>query len=216
MNIVSSTFSNILTMLVSITGDWFISIAFITLGIKLLLFPLSIKQQRVQLLTTNFNKARTILTTKFRNQTEKVNSESMKIAANYKINPIFSIATLIVQAPVFFSLYFAVTNLSVPVGSILIPWISNLHLADNLHILPIVAGLFQALSVFTSENRNLLMFVLPVAIGVVFLWQAPVALSAYWIVNSILRFVELKIFRLGPIQRKYLNIPTPEEMVSKI
>jgi YidC/Oxa1 family membrane protein insertase len=60
------------------------------------------------------------------------------------------------------------------------------------------------------------MFILPVAIGVVFLWQAPVALSAYWILNSILRFIELKIFNLGPIKRKYLNVPTPEEMVSKI
>lgn len=216
MYMVSSTFSNILTILVNITGDWFISIALITLGIKLLLFPLSIKQQRLQLLTINLNKARTILTTKFRNQTEKVNSESMKIAANYKINPIFSIATLIFQAPVFFSIYIAVTNLSIPVSSILIPWISNLHLADNFHILPIIAGLLQTLSVLTSENRNLLMFVLPVAIGVVFLWKAPVALSAYWIVNSLLRFVELKIFHLGPIQRKYFNVPTPEEMVSKI
>lgn len=216
MNIISSTFSDILTTLVGITGDWFIAIALITLGIKLLLFPLSMKQQRVQLLATNLSKAKTILSTKFRNQTERINSESMKIAATYRINPLFSIATLIVQAPVFFSLYIAVTNLSVPVGSILIPWISNLHLADNLHILPVIAGLAQTLSVFASENRNLLMFILPVAIGVVFLWQAPVALSAYWILNSILRFIELKIFNLGPIKRKYLNVPTPEEMVSKI
>lgn len=216
MHIISSAFSHVLTILVSFTGDWFLAIALITLGIKLLLFPLSMKQQRIQLLTTNLNKARIILTSKFRNQTEKINSESMKIAANYKINPLFTFVTVIVQAPVFFSLYLAVTNLSVPVGSILIPWVSNLHMADNLHILPIVAGLLQTLGVFTSENRNWLMFILPVAIGVVFLWKAPVALSAYWIVNSILRFLEVKVFYLGPIKRKYFNIPSPEEMVQKL
>ncbi len=168
------------------------------------------------MLTTNLNKASTILANKFRNQTAKINSESMKIAAKYKINPLFSLATLIVQAPVFFSLYIAVTNLSVPVGSILIPWISNVHLADNFHVLPVVGALLQTLGIFTAENKNLLMFILPVVIGVVFLWKAPVALSAYWIVNSVLRFVEIKIFQLSFIQRKYFNIPSPEEMVQRI
>lgn len=216
MNIISSALSNALTMLVSLTGDWFIAIALITLGIKLLLFPLAVKQQRVQLLTTNLNKARTILADKFRNQTAKVNSESMKIAAQYKINPLFSLATLIIQAPVFFSLYIAVTNLSVPVGSILIPWVSNVHMADNLHVLPVVGGLLQTLGIFTAENKNLLMFLVPVVIGVVFLWKAPVALSAYWIVNSVLRFVEMKILQLGSIRRKYFKIPSPEEMVQRI
>ncbi|RJE48443.1 preprotein translocase YidC [Dehalobacter sp. MCB1] len=216
MYMVSSAFSQLLTLLVNLTGDWFIAITLITLGIKLLLFPLSIKQQKVQLLTVNLTKARTILSKKFHNQIKKVNEESMKIASKYKINPLFTFASLIIQAPVFFSLYAAVTHLSVPIGSILIPWVSDLHVADHLHILPVIAGLLQTLSVFTAENKNLLMFIFPVVIGVVFLWKAPVALSAYWIANSVLRFVEVQIFRLGPIQRKYLNIPSPEEMVQRL
>lgn len=216
MNMISIVLSQLLAFLVSTTGDWFIAVALITLGIKLLLFPLSIKQQKVQLLTANLTKARTILSGKFHNQIKKVNSESMKIASKYKINPLFTFATLIIQAPVFFSLYVAITHLSIPVGSILIPWVSDLHMADHLHILPVIAGLLQTLSVFTAENKNLLMFIFPVAIGVVFLWKAPVALSAYWIANSVLRFVEVQIFHLGPIQRKYLNIPSPEEMVQRL
>ncbi len=178
MNMISTVLSQLLAFLVSTTGDWFIAVALITLGIKLLLFPLSIKQQKVQLLTANLTKARTILSGKFHNQIKKVNSESMKIASKYKINPLFTFATLIIQAPVFFSLYVAITHLSIPVGSILIPWVSDLHMADHLHILPVIAGLLQTLSVFTAENKNLLMFIFPVAIGVVFLWKAPVALSA--------------------------------------
>ncbi|MDJ0304648.1 MULTISPECIES: YidC/Oxa1 family membrane protein insertase [Dehalobacter] len=146
MNMISTVLSQLLAFLVSTTGDWFIAVALITLGIKLLLFPLSIKQQKVQLLTANLTKARTILSGKFHNQIKKVNSESMKIASKYKINPLFTFATLIIQAPVFFSLYVAITHLSIPVGSILIPWVSDLHMADHLHILPVIAGYCRSAS----------------------------------------------------------------------
>ncbi|MDO0824377.1 YidC/Oxa1 family membrane protein insertase [Desulfosporosinus nitroreducens] len=216
MYILTSTFTHLLANLITVTGDWFIAVALITLSIKLLLFPLSVKQQRTQLLTANLNQAKAMLTRKFHNQTEKVNSELLKIASKYKINPISSIVTLLVQAPVFFSLYFSVINLSTSVGSILVPWVSSLHTIDNLHVLPIVACLFQGLSGISTENRNLLMFILPATIGVVFLWKAPVALSAYWIVNSTIRLVEIKIFSLKPIRRRLFNIPSPEEMVKGI
>ncbi|SDI45248.1 YidC/Oxa1 family membrane protein insertase [Desulfosporosinus hippei] len=216
MYIFASTFTHLLSNLITVTGDWFIAVALITLSIKLLLFPLSVKQHRTQLLTANHNRAKAMLTRKFHSQTEKVNSELIKIASKYKINPMSSILTLLVQAPVFFSLYFSVINLSTSVGSILVPWVSSLHTIDNLHVLPIVAGLFQGLSGISTENRNLLMFILPATIGVVFLWKAPVALSAYWIVNSALRLVEIKIFSLKPIQQRLFNIPSPEEMVKGI
>jgi YidC/Oxa1 family membrane protein insertase len=175
MSVISSELTRILTALVNITGDWFLAIAIITLGVKLILFPLSVKQQRMQLLTDNLNKARNILTKKFGTQSEKINSELMKIAAKYKINPLFTMATLIIQAPIFFSLYVTVVNFSVPIGSILVPWVSNLHMADTLHVLPVLGGLSQSLSVILTENRNHLMVILPIVIGVVFLWKAPVA-----------------------------------------
>lgn len=212
----TTAFTHLLANLITLTGDWFIAVALITLSIKLLLFPLSVKQQRTQLLTANLNRAKEMLTSKFNNQTEKVNTELLKIASKYRINPISTIVTLLVQAPVFFSLYFSVINLSTSVGSILVPWVSSLHMIDTFHVLPIVAGLFQGLGGISTENRNLLMFILPATIGVMFLWKAPVALSAYWIINSTLRFVEIKIFSLKPIRQRLFNVPSPEDMVKGI
>jgi len=54
----------------------------------------------------------------------------------------------------------------------------------------------QGLSGLTVEYRNILAFVLPVGIGLVFLWKAPVALSVYWGVNSLLGFAEKKILSM--------------------
>jgi YidC/Oxa1 family membrane protein insertase len=164
LHIFSSTFTQILGNLVQLTGDWFFAIALVTFSIKLVLFPLSVKQQRTQLLTLHLNQAKALLAKKFENKTEKINSELLKIVTKYNINPLSSFLTLFVQAPVFFSLYYSVINLSTSVGSILVPWVASLQTIDNLHILPVVAGLFQGLSGFTMENKNLLIFLLPVSL----------------------------------------------------
>ncbi|EHQ89338.1 YidC/Oxa1 family membrane protein insertase [Desulfosporosinus youngiae] len=215
MHIFSSTFSSILSFLINFTNDWFFAIALLTIGIKIFLFPFSLKQQRAQLLTSNFNKAKSILTNKFKNKTEKANAEILKMASKYKVNSITMFIPLLIQAPIFFSLYFSVLNLNSSVGSHVLPWISGVHSIDNLHILPLLAGLSQGLSGFTMDGKNLFVYIVPVVIGLVFLWKAPAALSAYWIVNSVSKFLEMKIFSLSIVQRKFLNIPTPEQMAEK-
>lgn len=213
MHIFSTTFTHILASLINLTGDWFVAVALVTFGIKILLFPLAVKQQRTQLLLNNLNQTKSILANKFRNQAEKVDSRLLKIVSKYKINPLLSFIPFLIQAPIFFSLYFSVLNLSTSVGSVLLPWISSLHSMDSFHVLPVIAGLLQGLSGFFMENRNLLFFIVPIAIGVAFLWKAPAALSAYWIVSSVFRFVEIKIFSINHVKQKLLNIPSPEEMI---
>jgi len=79
-----------------------------------------------------------------------------------------------------------------------------------------MAGAFQALGGFTAETRSFLMFIVPVVIGLVFLWKAPAVLSVYWMTNSVLRFLEYKIFSLNAVRLRYLKIPTPEEMLESV
>lgn len=51
---------------------------------------LRLVQQRAQLLTANLNQAKSILSHKFQNKTEKVNSELLKIASKYRVNSYIS------------------------------------------------------------------------------------------------------------------------------
>lgn len=213
MHIFSSTFTLIFSALINLTGDWFWALILLVSGIKLLLFPLSIKQQRAQLMTIKLNEAKSILSKKLSNNTEKINSELIKIAAKYHVNPLFSFVPLLIQAPIFLSLYFSILNLGTSVGSFLFPWISSLHSMDNLHILPVIAGLFQGLGGLSAGNKNMLIFVIPILTGVVFLWKAPVVLSAYWTINSVARFIEMRIFSLQVFKAKFFNLPSAEEMI---
>lgn len=216
MYLFSTTFNGVLEFLIGLTGDWFFAIVLLTVAIKLVMFPLSVKQQKAMILSQNLNEVRKSLSDKFKNQTERVNEGLARIIANYKVNPLLPFITIVIQMPVFFSLYFSLLNLNTTVGSILIPWVLSVSKPDNLHILPVIGSLLQGLSGFTVQNKSLFMFILPISLGLVFLWKAPAALSVYWGINALLSFIERKILSLGRFKQRFLNVASAEEMLKSL
>lgn len=212
MYIFSSWFGDVLKAVLAFTNDWFFAIALITFAVKLLLLPVSMKQQKTMLLSQNLNAAKGILTKKFKNDTAKVNAAVLSIMAKYKINPWFSFAVLIVQTPILISLYFSISHLSTSIGSFVIPWVLS-NSPDNMHVLPVAASLLQGLSGLTMQEKNSFMLMIPIVISLLFLWKAPAGISVYWALNSLLRYMELKLFSLEWIRDRYLKVPSPEIMV---
>lgn len=215
MNIFHALFTEMLQAIINITGDWVIAIALLTLAIKVILFPLSLKQQRSMLITQNLNQAKAFLTGKFKDKTDKVNNALAVIVSKYKINPISSFVPLILQAPVFISLYFSVSHLTTTAASALIPWVLDVTKSDTFHIAPLAASIFSGLQAWLTpgQTRNLLTVAVPVIIGLIFLWKAPVGLSIYWAVNSLIGLAEKKLLALKFIKERFLNVPSADDMV---
>lgn len=216
MYLLSTPFNGALAFLLGLTGDWFFAIVLLTLAIKLVMFPLSVKQQKAMIVSQNLNEVRKSLSERFKNQTEKVNVQLAQVMTRYKVNPLLPFITLVIQAPVFFSLYFSLLHLSTSVGSALLPWILAVSNPDSLHVMPVIGSLLQGLASLTAENKNFIMFVLPVALGLVFLWKAPAALSVYWGINALLSFAERKIMSLERFQKRFLQVPSREEMLKSL
>ncbi|MEN6390759.1 MAG: YidC/Oxa1 family membrane protein insertase [Syntrophomonas sp.] len=216
MYLFSTPFNGALAFLLGLTGDWFLAIVLITLAIKLVMFPLSVKQQKAMMMSQNLNEVRKSLSERFKDKTEKINAQLAKVMTRYKVNPLLPFITLVIQAPVFFSLYFSLLHLSTTVGSALIPWILTVSNPDSFHILPVIGSLMQGLSSLTAESKNLIMFILPIALGLVFLWKAPAALSVYWGINALLGFAERKIMSLERFRKRFLQVPSTEEMLESL
>lgn len=216
MYVLSTPFNGALAFLLGLTGDWFFAIVLLILAIKLVMFPLSVKQQKAMIVSQNLNEVRKSLSERFKNQTEKVNVQLAQVMTRYKVNPLLPFITLVIQAPVFFSLYFSLLHLSTSVGSAFLPWILAVSNPDSLHVLPVIGSLLQGLASLTAENKNFIMFVLPVALGLVFLWKAPAALSVYWGINALLSFAERKIMSLERFQKRFLQVPSREEMLKSL
>ena len=180
------------------------------------MFPLSVKQQKAIILSQTLHEVRKSLSNKFKNQTERVNEGLARIMANYKVNPLLLFIALIVQMPIFVSLTFSLLNLSTTVGSTLIPWVLSVSKPDNLHILPVIGSFLQGLSGFTLQNKSFFMFILPIGLGLIFLWKAPAALSVYRGINALLSFIERKILSLERFQQRFLNVVSAEEMLKSL
>jgi YidC/Oxa1 family membrane protein insertase len=219
MGIFSSLFSSALGTIIGFTGDWFVAIALLTIAIKVVLMPLSLKQHRGMLLTQNFSQAKVLLDEKFKDKSERVSAELIKIMGKYRVNPLSSVLVMLVQLPVLYSFYISITHLSSTVGSAIIPWVLSVSMVDGLHILPILASAIQGLQGLlapTGQAGNMLMIVLPIGIGLLFLWHAPAGLSVYWACSALFGLAEKKLFSLRAIRERYLVVPTVDEMVQDI
>lgn len=82
-----------------------ITIIIFTLLVKLLLLPIAIKQQRamadMQKIQPKINEIRT----KYKNDMQKMNEETMKLYSEHKVNPMGGCLPALVQIPIFIALY---------------------------------------------------------------------------------------------------------------
>ena len=85
---------------------WGLSIIFLTLSVRLLLFPLTRKQfkgmQEMQKLAPEMKK----LQAKYKDDKQRINQEMMKLYQEHKVNPFASCLPLVAQLPVFIALFY--------------------------------------------------------------------------------------------------------------
>lgn len=219
MNIFHTVFTEWLAGLLSFTGDWFWAITLFTLVLKLVLLPLSIKQRRSILITKSFSEVKGLLVEKLNNQTDKINEALAKVMLNHKVNPLSSMILIVIQAPILISMYFSISHLSTTVGSGVISWVLNVSNPDSLHIAPIIASIFGGLQGVVGEPVGFklsFMHLVPIIIGLIFLWKAPIGLSVYWFVNSAFGVLEKVLFNIPFIKERFLKIPTSKEMIDGV
>jgi YidC/Oxa1 family membrane protein insertase len=98
------------TMLAPILGDkngwsWALSIVLLTIAMRLLLFPLFVKQIRNQRAMQLLQPKMKELQAKYKNDKEKLNKEMMALWKEHGANPFSGCLPLLLQIPVFFALF---------------------------------------------------------------------------------------------------------------
>ena len=206
-------------------SNYGISIIVLTILIRVIFFPLTVKSMKSMKAVQNKMKRLKpeidALKEKYKNDKSTQQAEMMKLYTSNNINPLSSLGgclPLLIQFPVFIALYFALLY-SIDLRHSSFLWVNDLsqpeHLFDVLgipfRILPILMGvswfLSQKLTPMTapgSETMELqmkLMQFMPIIFTVMF-WGLPSGLILYWTVSNILS--------VG--QQLYINrqVPDPE------
>lgn len=106
----ASLFGYLLSFLYNIVNNYGIAIILFTIIIKLLLLPLSIKQQRTMKKSAKIQEKMKVIQFKYKNDPEKMNQEMMNLYKNEKMSPFSGCLTAIIQMLLILSIFYLVKS----------------------------------------------------------------------------------------------------------
>ena len=180
---------------------WGLAIIGLTIIVRLVLFPLTWKQfssaQSMQVIQPQLKE----LQKKYKNDRGKLQQETMKLYQEHRVNPFASCLPLLLQLPVFISLYAAIKGLgplSAPqyqasveaLNQASFLWIPQLGEPDPYYILLVLYVVSQListelmLSAQTDKSQKMLMRAMPIMF-VFFLFNFPAGLFVYWVTTNV-------------------------------
>jgi YidC/Oxa1 family membrane protein insertase len=176
---------------------WGLAIIGLTIIVRLVLFPLTWKQfssaQSMQAIQPKIKE----LQKKYKSDRGKLQQETMKLYQEHRVNPFASCLPILLQLPVFISLYYAIkgtpyldpaTTKALSEASFL--WIPHLGLPDPYYILLVLYVVSQLISTElmlttqTDKSQKMIMRAMPIMF-VFFLFRFPAGLFVYWVTTNI-------------------------------
>ncbi|WP_183329891.1 membrane protein insertase YidC [Halomonas campaniensis] len=191
----------------SLIGNWGWSIVFLTIVVKLALWPLSAKAYKSMARMRKLGPEMQRLKEQYGDDRQKMSQEMMKFYQKEKINPLGGCLPILVQMPVFIALYWMLLESVELRHAPFMFWIQDLSVKDPFFILPILMGA----SMFVQQLLNptppdpmqaKIMRMLPIVFTFFFLWF-PAGLVIYWVVNNIISIAQQYV-----ITRRIENDPS--------
>ena len=178
----------------AVIGNWGWAIILVTLVIKLLFYPLSASSYRSMAKMRNLAPRLKTLKERFGEDKQKMSQATMELYKKEKVNPLGGCLPMLIQIPVFFSLYYVIIESVQFRQAPFIFWIHDLSIRDPYYILPVIMGasmfLQQKLSPAPADDTQAkVMMFLPVIFTVFFL-HFPAGLVLYWITNNVLSIAQ--------------------------
>jgi len=171
-------------------GNWGWAIVFLTLFIRLLLYPLTYKgmvsMQKLKAIAPQVKE----IQAKYKGDPQRMQAKVMELYKKHGANPLGGCLPMILQIPVFFAIYRVLLNAIELQGAPWMLWIEDLALMDPYFVLPVLMGVSmfyqQKLtpSNFTDPMQEKVFKFLPV-IFTLFFFTFPAGLVLYWFVNNL-------------------------------
>lgn len=178
----------------SIVGNWGVAIILLTVLVKGVFFHLSATSYRSMARMRAVAPQLTRLKELYGDDRQRMSQEMMALYKREKINPLGGCLPILVQMPVFISLYWVLFESVQLRHAPFMLWINDLSVMDPYFILPILMGasMFIQMSLNPSPPDPMqakIMKMMPLIFTVFFLWF-PAGLVLYWLVNNILSIAQ--------------------------
>lgn len=184
----------LLTQIQAIVVNWGLAIILLTVVIKGAFFQLSAKSYKSMANMRKVQPKMADIREQFADDKQKQSQAMMELYKKEKINPMGGCLPILVQMPVFISLYWVLMEAVDLRHAPFILWIHDLSVMDPYFVLPLIMGasmwFMQKLNPPPPDPMQAkIMQWMPVMFTFFFLWF-PAGLVLYWVVNNLLSMAQ--------------------------
>ncbi|MCK5869675.1 membrane protein insertase YidC [Methylococcaceae bacterium HT1] len=178
----------------NVVNNWGFSIMGVTLCIKALFFPLSAASYKSMAKMRKLQPRLAQLKESYGDDRQRFNEEMMSLYRKEKVNPMGGCLPIMVQIPVFISLYWVLIETVELRQAPFLLWVHDLSAKDPFFVLPVVMGI----TMFLQQRLNpapvdplqaKIMRMFPIVFTVFFLFF-PAGLVLYWVTNNTLSIMQ--------------------------
>ncbi len=199
MGFLSDGMQSVLTFFYNLTSsmgfaNYGIAIILLTLAIKILLYPLTVKQVKSMKAMQEIQPKMKEIQEKYKGNSEKTNQELAKLYKDSGVNPMSGCLPLIVQMPILIAIFYAIRDYNY-VGQPSFLWMTNLADKDPWYVLPVLSAITtyiqqkQTTPDVSTQQSKMMMIFMPVFIGYISL-TFPGGLVLYWVVSNIFQIAQ--------------------------
>ena len=194
LHIIAVPLFSLLTMIEKLVGNWGLAIILLTVLIKLVFFPLSAasykSMAKMRVVTPKLQRLRE----QYGDDRQKLHEAMMELYRTEKINPLGGCLPVVVQIPVFISLYWVLLAAVELRHAPFFGWIHDLSAQDPYYILPVIMGISMLVQTKLNPTppdpvQAKVMMIMPFAFSIFFFFF-PAGLVLYWVVNNVLSIAQ--------------------------
>ncbi|MBR1419658.1 MAG: YidC/Oxa1 family membrane protein insertase [Selenomonadaceae bacterium] len=192
---IESLLSLVLGSLYSITSSYGLAIIILTIIIKIVLYPLTVKQIKSMKAMQELQPKIQKLQEKYKDNPQMAQQKLMEMYQTAGVNPLAGCLPLLVQMPILMGMYYALFNFDYGGATPTFAWLPSLSEPDPYYILPILSALttyFQSKMTATGEmtqQMKIMTTVMPLFIGFISL-NFPSGLVLYWVTMNCVQIIQ--------------------------
>ncbi len=176
----------------SFATNWGLAIILVTIAIKTLLYPLARAQYRSFAKMRLLQPKMTAMKEQYGEDKQQMSMKMMELYKKEKVNPLGGCFPLLIQMPVFISLYWVLMESVELRHAPFILWIEDMSVMDPFYVLPLLYGAsmflmqkMQPVSPTMDPMQQKMMQLMPVFMTVFFVFF-PAGLVLYWLFNNLI------------------------------
>ncbi len=198
MDIITQPLVYLLKFSYSLTHSWGLAIVLGTFFVKMILFPLSIKQYQSMDKMKKIQPMQKELQEKYKNNPEEYQKKVFELYKKENANPFSGCLPMLIQLPVFIGFYWILSDPKFGIISLMkdssFLWF-NLHDKNDLIIafLSAITTFWQqkisTVSTNAEQNQQFLLYIMPVFLGYI-TWTFNTALGLYWVTSNVVSIAQ--------------------------